>query len=125
MMQPSDERRQKRIDRICSVRVRLFKEGQDAARQRPWEMVTMQNLSATGILFTTTEKLPTGIMLEFMISSPKRPDPIYCVGQVIRVEESQRDKLCVSQITIYSVAVFFINISTDNQEAIKKICEAS
>jgi len=122
-MQPLERRKHKRIKRTCTVRIRPFQEGMDASRSARWDMVTMQNLSASGILFTSTEKLPLGAMLEFNISSPFSAEPIHCIGQVGRVEERQSSKISVAQISVYSIAVFFKNINADKQEAIKKICD--
>jgi len=110
------------MKRNCTVRIRPFQEGMDASISAKWDVVTMQNLSESGILFTSTEKLPLGAMFEFNISSPFNPDPVHCIGQVVRVEEKQSSKISVAQISVYSIAVLFKNIDADKQEAIKKIC---
>lgn len=121
-MQPLERRKHKRIRRTCTIRVRPLQEGVSADKAAAWEVVTMQNLSASGMLFTSTKKISEGSLFEFNISSPFIAQPIYCFGQVIRVEERQSSKISVAQIPVYSISVFFKNIDSDKEEAIKKMC---
>ncbi len=124
-MPPSEQRKYKRVKRICTVKVRLFKDGMDSDNSARWEVTTMQNLSASGMLFTFTEKFPIGAILEFNISSLYSEEPILCIGQVVRSEERQGNKISVAQIPVYLIAVFFKDIDMEKQEVIKKICGGS
>ncbi len=121
-MQPLERRKHKRIRRTCTIRFRPLQDGAGADKTTAWEVVTMQNLSASGMLFTSTKKISTGLLFEFNISSPFIAQPIHCIGQVIRVEERQASKISVALIPVYSISIFFKNIGTDKEEAIKKIC---
>ena len=121
-MQPSDQRRHKRVKRTCTVKIRL-KEGADSGISARWEVATMQNISASGMLFSFTEKFPAGTIIEFSITSPYNTEPIHCIGQVVRSEERQHNKVSVVQIPVYSTAVFFQDIDMNQQEVLKKICD--
>ena len=121
-MQPSEKRKDKRVKRSCTVKVRSFQKRMDIGQSSGWEIVTMKDLSASGMLFTHTKKIPVGEILEFSISLPSSLEPIHCLGQVCRVLERQTSKISVAYIPVYTIAVFFKDIDASKQEAIKKIC---
>ncbi len=120
-----EKRKYKRTNCVCTVRIRPFYEGMDTGVLARWEVVPMQNLSASGILFVQTKTFPMGAMFEFNVTSPVVSGPVYCVGRVIRVEKRQNSKNGQAQMPAYSIAVNFKDFDEDKQESIKRICDAS
>lgn len=122
-MQPSERRKNKRINYKCSVRIRPMQEGIHEDKIARWDIVTMQNLSASGLLFTTMTKLAVGTMLELTISSSICKEPVHCIGQVSRVSEKDGNKISTAQLSVYLIAAIFKNIDAETKKAIKKICD--
>jgi hypothetical protein len=94
----------------------------DTTGSASWDIVTMKDLSISGMLFNYAKKIPVGEMLELNISLPTSPESIHCIGQVCRVDERQAHKISTAQISIYFIAVVFKDMDAVKQEAIKKIC---
>jgi len=120
-----ERRRHKRIQCPCTVRIRPFKEGVDVGLSGRWDVVTLVDLSVSGILFTHTRSFLAGSMLEFNILSTPTSVPIYCIGRVIRSGKKPSSTTDAVQTSLYSTAVMFKSFDGGTLEAIKRICDAA
>ena len=111
-------KRAKRVHRKFIVRFRFYrvKLKQDSSK---WNLVTIRNLSSSGILFNYNRKIPLKTILEFNMTLPFDKD-IHCLGKVVRVVEQTPSKPELKQIPIYGVAVNFIDLDTLKKAAINK-----
>ncbi len=55
-----------------------------------------QDISASGILLSTEQQIPTGSMLRFLITFPSsitkgKPLRVRCTGEVVRVDKKERE----------------------------------
>jgi len=119
-MDSSEKRRDRRIKRSCTVRVKPYN---DATGSVAWGIVIMKDLSISGMSFTHTKKIPIGEILELNISLPTCPESIHCLAQVCRADERQATKISSAQISVYFIAVIFKDMDAAKQAAIKKICD--
>lgn len=80
---PSEKRSAPRIPKRLIVRVALY--GQEPLK---WSYCTVQNLSASGILFTYDRVVPLGALLYFKITFLDRV--IECQGRVMRFKGDEQ-----------------------------------
>jgi len=80
--------------------------------------VTTKNISATGLLIESREKLPTGIESKLELKPDGAKNPIHCTGKVVW-------SAAVSGANIYNCGVEFIKIEEDNKNTfLKFLCDA-
>ncbi len=78
---------------------------------KDWLVVTLQNLSAGGMAFFSTDDLPAGTIIKARINFPPADDQVRIMGQVIR---------SVKKNTVYVVAVAFHEISKKDFDLINQ-----
>ena len=117
-----EKRRYKRMRRSFTARVRVYQGAAKTAESSKWDIVTIRNLSASGISFNYNKKIALGTLIELNITLPIGPKPIRCLGQVCRIDETQSDRM---QIPIFGIAIRFIEIEEDKKEAINKLVSKS
>jgi hypothetical protein len=123
-MEFSEKRKFKRIKRPFTAKIRLYSQGgSKEAGSVKWDIVTMKNLSATGMSFNYTKELPVQTVLEFNISVPFIKEPIHCIGQVCRIDRTQVDNSKPLRIPVYWIAVQFKDIDETKKEALVKFSE--
>ena len=120
--QYSDIRKHKRIIRPFMVRVRLYQQA-GSQKNSKWDIVKVRDLSEGGISFNYDKRIAPGIKLEFRIALPLNKEPIRCIGIVCRIDSSPNHSGPFKKISIYGVAVRFIEIEPIQQEAITKFAK--
>lgn len=96
---------------MARFRVRQYK-GQ-AMSAFYWEMVSVKNLSAGGLLFYYNRNLGFDSLLDLKIDIFHVIPTIHCVGKVVRVEEAQPHSL-------FRIAASFTELSSEQKELINK-----
>lgn len=104
-----EKRKSKRIQRPFTARVQL----RTPSLFPSWDIVTVQNLSADGMLFSYDKQIPPGTVLDFKINFPMTNQPIDGTGKVIRAES-------MGQGPYYSVATYFTHITQTERELINE-----
>ena len=91
-----------------------------------WDIVTLRNLSASGLLFNYGQVFPIGILLEFSISLVGQIQPVNCIGEVCRVDQQNvpDTNAAANQLVLFSVAVRFKEMDADSQAMIKKLSQS-
>lgn len=102
--------RERRIDRSFHTRARK-------PQQAEWVVVVVQNISASGVLFTYGELLEVGSGLALRISLPFLTEPVVCWGQITRVEDKTPRGATVS---IYDMAVKFSVIDESVRQKLRE-----
>ena len=115
MYNGSEKRECKRIKQPFVVKVRK-KIGRRREDNTGWNIVTAQNLGASGALLNDNRKHEVGSLLELEINFPMISDPISCVAMVNRVEENPYSP-------IMRFATVFTEIDENARELINRLAE--
>lgn len=116
----AEKRKYKRVKRPFTASIRPFQETTDANAQGKWDIVTMKDLSASGVLINYTKIIPVGTVLEFNIALPFTEKPIYCLGRVCRIDDTHVEKIKSPRIPVYWIAVSFTDMNETKKQAILK-----
>ncbi len=81
------------------------------------ELSITKNLSAGGLLFVANEQFSIGDILQLKIELPDGPEPVECLGKVVRIESGR------SGGGLYSIAVCFLDITGAQRARLKKFVE--
>ena len=104
-MPAPENRKSTRIQRQYSAQINVY----DGEKLTHWEVVTVQNISSGGMLFSYRKLLESGTMLKARIFFPPSDKPIEVVGRAVRSKASG---------VIYFTGIFFIEIAPEQQELI-------
>ena len=112
-----ERRKYKRIKGhfIAKFQIKPRKSG-DVPSGGGWVMVTLENLSAGGILFNYDKKIKVGTIVSLSITFPLLATPINCLGKIIRIEE-------LAYSPVFHIAAIFIKIDKREKETIRKAAE--
>ncbi|GJQ60730.1 MAG: PilZ domain-containing protein [Candidatus Scalindua sp. AMX11] len=116
MQNLSEKREYKRreIPVLARFRVKKYK-GQEMSPFY-WEMVSVKNVSAGGLLFYYNRNLGSDSLLDLKIDISYTTPTISCVGKVVRIEEPQPHSL-------FRIAASFSELSKEEKELINKTIE--
>jgi len=104
-----ERRKCKRIKRQFMARFREeFSDG--------WDMVTVCNFGAGGVLFNYNKKVELGTIMDFKINFPMAEKSIPCKGKSIRIEEPFKSH-------VYHIAAEFIEIDRKDSELVNNAAE--
>jgi len=81
-----------------------------------WDMVTIRDLGAGGILFNYDQPVAIGTNVRLRIIFPFLKKPIHCIGKVMRNEEVST----YQYPSIYRIATEFEKIKQKDKELIKR-----
>jgi len=110
------KRKYKRIKKPFIVRFqKLTKDGKSGVFPG-WDIVSVQDLGAGGVLFNYDDKFEMDSRLEFKINFPTLVEPIGCKGKVIRIEK----EINSSRVRIASI---FTDINEEEKNEINRFAE--
>jgi len=110
----SNKRRGDRIEHHIFVRARQIKPVDPNA---VWDVYTIKNLSATGLLFCSNHQYDIGAELDIRIMNPYIADESICQGAVVRSSPLDKPK------GYYGVAIEFTKIDGPTRLALDKTIE--
>ena len=110
-----ERRRHKRIKKSFIAKFK-FRPLPGQSIDSEWNMVTIRNISAGGILFNFNRKINLGSILEFEINFPASKAPIKCAGRVLRVETPKT-------MSLFHVATIFVKINDKDKDLINKAAD--
>lgn len=105
----AEKRKARRMQRSFTARVQMRTPSLFPA----WDIVTVQNLSADGMLFHYDKPVEPGTVLDFKINFPMTDQPIDGTGRVLRAEST-------GQGPYYHVAAYFTHITQTERELINE-----
>ncbi len=93
-----------------------------ASSTEEWVEAESEDLSASGLIFSSAQIAQIGQLLEFKLELPDRSQPVQCIGRVLRVEESDQN---ISRKTVvsYRVSVTFLSINSVDRSRIEAFCQ--
>ena len=109
-------KRAKRIQHEFTTRICFDEDGSNLENLSKWNIVTLRNLSSTGIMFNYDRFIPIDTVIEFIMTLPFSKD-IYSLGKVCRVLEPSTNKE-LKEISIYGIGVQFIELDTRIRKSI-------
>ena len=89
----------------------------NAAYPKGWDMVTIRDIGAGGILFNYDKPIDVGTQIILKIVFPFKDFPIKCVGSVVRNEKMDS----VKYASIYRVAAEFKSIAGADSQTIDSV----
>lgn len=113
---PQGKRRYGRIKRHFVVRLRIRPGQTQAESLTSWNIVTVRDLSAGGILFNYDKEIEIGTLIDLKINFPLLITPIDCVAKVVRIEKP-------SLRAIVHIAAVFVDIGKKEKELVEKAAE--
>jgi len=117
-MTTPEKRKHNRVKRPFLARMRPYREVEDPAKPVKWDIVTIKDLSASGVAFNYTKIFPEGTKLEFYFPLPVTAEPLYCIGEVCRIDGSVGGN--TPRISVHRVAVRFTEITEARQEILEQ-----
>ena len=86
----------------------------DNSERKSWDIVTVRDLSAGGVLFNYDKKLEEGLAVDFKINFPWSEEQIVCGAKVVRVGPS-------AGYGVFAIAAVFTEISEEDKRGIEEI----
>jgi len=98
-----DRRKYRRLKTSLMVKMHTssFERGDQSVK---YDIVTLRNLSAGGLLFNYDKVVEVGTYLEFTIHFPEVEHPVHCKGEVVRIEKAKQSP----PLILYHIAVHFV-----------------
>ncbi len=106
---PGQKQRAKRIDRSYATRIREERSGE-------WELVTVRNISETGILFNHHRSLVVGSELVLSIGLPFSASPVVCRAKAVRVQDDRRPGVALKP---YAIGAAFSDLSETMRKGLR------
>lgn len=119
----TSRKRASRIQRSFVARFRVYEENSCFDNSSRWNIVTIKNLSSSGIVFNFNKKIPVDTKLEIKISLPFLVGSALCLGKVCRVDEDRRYLAGLKINPVYGIAAYFDIIDENVKEAIDNFAE--
>ena len=113
-----ERRLYKRIRHQFITRFRIYPQ-KGSKESHKWDIATIQNLSAGGLLFNYDKNLAADTLVEFKITLPFIIEPTHCLGTVCRSEPFDKN----SDNKLYKIATYFIELDDEKKEAITMYAE--
>jgi hypothetical protein len=113
-----DMRRHKRISKTLMSWFK-FSNGKHAVMANGWDMVTVRDIGAGGLLFNYDRPVEIGSRISLKIMFPFKDEPIRCRADVVRSQRigSSEDS------SIYRVAAEFKNITSADAGLIDRVAD--
>ncbi|MDD5772104.1 MAG: PilZ domain-containing protein [bacterium] len=111
----------KRIKRSFTARFRVLTSNFEDSTK--WNIVSIIDLSSSGVFFKHNEDIPIGSAIELNISLPFVNRPAHCLARVCRVDDDKQFKAGLKKIPVYGIAAPFEIMDEDIKEAIDNFAE--
>ncbi|MDD5069101.1 MAG: PilZ domain-containing protein [Candidatus Omnitrophica bacterium] len=122
-----EKRRYRRLNRSFITKFRLSADNNASSSVNlpaKWDIVTIRNISGSGMAFIYHKPFVEGVLLEFEITVASLHRLVKCLGVVCRVDSLNEAKPGSKIIPLYGIAVHYTEITREEQEAIDRVVEA-
>lgn len=87
-----------------------------------WDIVTLRDISSTGLLFNYDQRIPINSKIEFKIMMPFS-EIIYCYGRVCRIEGVGILQKNTIKNSVFGIGVKFTTIENYQQKLLDRFAE--
>ncbi len=108
-----ERRKYQRTEKPIIIRFRIRPENGQELAPSEWDMVGVNDLSAGGLFFNSSNNLHDGTILDLKIGFSTSSIPVLCTGMVTRVKKQQ-------DTSIFGIAAAFMNITESEKELINR-----
>ncbi len=117
MCEVSERRKYKRVEKPIIIRFRIMpQEGQEMASS-DWDMVGVNDLSAGGLFFNSSDNIEIGTALDLKIGFSTSTTPVKCMGVVTRVTKHPHT-------SIFGISTAFAEIEEHEKEMMDRVVNA-
>jgi len=115
----SERRIYNRLNSSVSLHYKVFKSRDELLKRMPAaeKITSTENISAGGLLFSSSELLAVSSFLELNVELPDNEGAIDCLARIVRVEEAH-------QQGIYNIAVCFLDITSAQRSRLERYVES-
>ncbi len=107
----TERRKHHRAEKPIIIRFRIRPENGQETASSEWDMVGVNDLSAGGLFFNSSNNIKDGTILDLKIGFSTSTAPVQCTGMVTRVKKQP-------DTSIFGIAAAFMNISESEKELI-------
>ena len=118
MYEVSEKRKYQRVEKPIIIKFRIRpQKGQEMASS-DWDMVGVNDLSAGGLFFNSSDNIEIGTVLDLKIGFSTSTVPVNCMGIVIRIKKHPHT-------SIFGIATAFTGIEEHEKEMISRFVNAT
>ncbi len=108
-----ERRKYQRTEKPIIIRFRIRPENGKEMASSEWDMVGVNDLSAGGLFFNSSNNILDGTILDLKIGFSTSSTPIQSIGMVTRVKKQQGT-------SVFGIAAAFMNIAESEKELINR-----
>ncbi len=116
---PREEKRSyQRLSKRLKISYKIFRSAQEPESQNPprEKHAITENISAAGLIFTSTEPLPVGMLLELKIELPHAQKVFECLAKILRAER-------IPEKELYHIAASFLDLNSVQRSWLQRCFE--
>ena len=114
----SDRRKYQRVEKPIIIRFRIRPQKGQKMTSSDWDMVGVNDLSAGGLFFNSSDNIEIGTVLDLKIGFSTSTVPVNCMGIVIRIKKHPHT-------SIFGIATAFTEIEEHEKEMICRFVNAT
>ena len=114
--------RAKRIEKTYITKIRFCKNDLERRDFTKWDIVTLRNISSTGLLFNYDKRIMISSEMAFKIMMPFT-ESLYCHGRVCRIDHFNSYRRELDRNSVFGIAVKFTIIDNVTQKLINHFIE--
>ncbi len=113
MLTNKEKRKYQRTEKPIIIRFRIRPENGLETASSEWDMVGVNDLSAGGLFFNSSNNIQDSTILDLKIGFSTSLAPVQCTGMVTRVKKQQGT-------SVFGIAAAFMNITESEKELINR-----
>ncbi len=113
MYEVSEKRKYHRVEKPIIIRFRIRPQKDQEMPSSDWDMVGVNDLSAGGLFFNSSNNLEIGTVLDLRIGFSTSTVPVKCMGIVTRIKKHPHT-------SIFGIATSFADIEKQEKEMIDR-----
>ncbi len=113
MCEVSEKRKYQRVEKPIIIRFRIKPQKDQEMASSDWDMVGVNDLSAGGLFFNSSNNIEIGTVLDLRIGFSTSTVPVKCMGIVTRVKK-------LPHTSIFGIATSFAEIEEHESEMIDR-----
>ena len=109
----AEKRKYQRLEKPVIIRFRIRPNNDREMASSGWDMVGVNDLSAGGLFFNSSNNIQNGTVLDIKIGFSTSSAPVRCAGMVTRVIKHTH-----THTSIFGIAAAFMEIDNEEKELI-------
>ncbi len=111
----AERRKYQRLEKPVIIRFRIRPNNNQEMASSGWDMVGVNDLSAGGLFFNSSNNIQNGTVLDLKIGFSTSSTPVMCTGMVTRVKKHPH-----THTSIFGIAAAFMEIEENEKELINR-----